>query len=215
MQVLAPYRGYLTVVLLNLTALGVIVWQLRDPRATAVRIEPPPTSTPAPTATAVLLHVYVSGAVETPDVVVLPMGSRARDAVVAAGGFASGADRDGVNLAARLADGQQLHVPADGEMAGPPPGVSGGSGLGADGSVGGGAAPSSGGGSVGSAGRINVNTATALELEALPGVGPALAARIVAHRQAHGPFRRPEDLLAVSGIGEKTLTRFADRVAVR
>jgi competence protein ComEA len=204
--VLERHRGLLTVMLLNLTALGGVVWTLRDPRAGAVRVVPPPTVTPAPTATAVRLHVYVSGAVATPDVVVLGAAARAGEAIAAAGGFAPDADRAAVNLAAPLADGQQLHVPAEGEAPGPPPGLS---------------APPAGGSGAGPAASaaadapIDVNRAAAAELEALPGVGPALAARIVAHRTANGPFRAPADLLAVSGIGQKTLERFADRIVVR
>lgn len=211
---LTPYRGYLTIVLVNLTALGVIVWQLRAPTDTAVWVEPPPTRTPAPTATEERLAVYVSGAVATPGVVVLPMGARAREAVAAAGGFAGEADSAAVNLAAPLADGQQLHVPAAGESSPPPAGISGGGASSQ--SVHG---PASAGSSVdlGSAAgpRVNVNTATAAELESLPGVGPALAGRIVAHREKNGPFVSAEGLLAVSGIGEKTLARFVDRIAVR
>jgi competence protein ComEA len=61
-------------------------------------------------------------------------------------------------------------------------------------------------------GKINVNLASAEELDDLPGIGPSLAARIVAYREAHGPFRTVDDLLAVSGIGPKTLDRFRDLV---
>lgn len=236
------HRGTLGITLLNLTALGLIVAMLRDPRATAVKVLPVPTALPLPSATAPRLFVDVAGAVATADVVELPEGARVRDAVAAAGGFSEAADRAMVNLAAPLVDGQQLYVPAKGEVGGS--GVTGG-GVGVTGGVGAtngleavagnragtGARPAGGpggsrgigaGGGAGSAagngeggGAINVNTATAAELEALPGVGPALAGRIVAYRAANGPFASPQDLLAVSGIGEKTLARFVEMVRVR
>jgi competence protein ComEA len=218
----ARLREHLLVVLLNLTALGVLAWQLRDPRLGAVYVEPAPTRTPAPSATPMRLHVHVSGAVRRPDVVALPEGARARDAVAAAGGFAPDADRAGLNLAAPLGDGVQLHVPALGESAPPAAGVvagrggvTGGAGAGGASSAGGSIAAGGSGAPGGAGGAIDVNRASAAELEALPGVGPALAARIVAHREANGPFGSPEDLLQVSGIGAKTLARMADAVVVR
>jgi len=219
MKTFIPHRGSITLLLLHLTALGAAVWLVRDPRTTAVRILPPPTPTPAPSATPVRLHVYVSGAVATPDVVVLPEGARARDAIAAAGGFAPPAARAAVNLAAPLADGQQLHVPAEGEAVGAVAGAGGIPGVGeaSAGSVG----SATGGGApnpvlaAGSGQPININLASAADLETLPGIGPALASRIVAYRAANGPFKSADDLLAVPGIGEKTLARFADRVVAR
>lgn len=201
---LLRHAGYLAIVLLNLAALGAAALTLRDPREGAVRIVPPPSPTPAPTATPPRLSVFVSGAVATPDVVVLPEGARARDAVAAAGGFAADADRAAINLAAPLMDGQQLHVPVLGEA----PAAGGGTGAGE---------PAAGGspGAAPAAGRLDINRASAADLEALPGIGPALAARIVAHRAAHGPFTSVEDLLAVGGIGPKTLDRFAGQIVVR
>lgn len=211
---LLRHAGYLAIVLLNLAALGAAALTLRDPREGAVRIVPPPSPTPAPTATPPRLSVFVSGAVATPDVVVLPEGARARDAVAAAGGFAADADRAATNLAAPLMDGQQLHVPVLGEA----PAAGGGTGAGEPAAGGhGGPAPAAGGspGAAPSAGRLDINRASAADLEALPGIGPALAARIVAHRAAHGPFTSVEDLLAVGGIGPKTLDRFAGQIVVR
>jgi competence protein ComEA len=203
-------RGHLAVVLVNLIVMGAAVWVARAPQATAVRIVPAPTSTPAPAPTPVRLHVYVSGAVATPDVVVLADGARVRDAVQTAGGFTLESDRAAVNLAAPLADGQQVHVPVLGEAPPVPVGVSGGSR-----SDQGAAAGIAGAGGGSSWSDVNINTASAAELEGLPGIGPALAARIVGHRTEHGPFAQADDLLAVSGIGAKTLARFADLVTVR
>jgi len=200
MDALRAHRGLLAVMLLNLTALGGAVWALRDPRAGAVRVELPPTASPAPPSTPVRVHIYVSGAVATPDVVTLPEGARAREAIAAAGGFLATADRAAVNLAAPLADGEQLHVPTLGEPpgAGPPAAVA-----------------ASGPTAPGPPGLVNVNTATGAELEALPGIGPGLAARILAFRDEHGLFGNPEELVRVPGIGPKTLARFADLVTVR
>ncbi|MFN2250540.1 MAG: helix-hairpin-helix domain-containing protein [Anaerolineae bacterium] len=229
---LEQFRGHLTIALLNIAAMGLIVWQMRDPRDGAVLIEPAPTATPAPAPTEVRIRVHVSGAVVKPDVVVLGADARAIDAIEAAGGFSAAADLVAVNLAQPLVDGQQLHVPATGEpplrqapvaaaVAGawPAGGADGGSGASSASGTGGdrGAAAMDGAASAaGAVGAVvNVNTATAAELEALPGIGPALAGRIVAHRQANGPFETTDDLLQVSGIGEKTLERFRDRVAVR
>jgi len=221
------HRGHLAITLLNLTALGLIVAMLRDPRATAVKVLPPPTAPPLPSMTPARLYVDVAGAVAAPDVVVLPEGARTRDAIEAAGGFTDTADRAAINLAAPLADGQQLYVPAKGEVVGgAAPGAEGlAAGPGSSGGVGMGGASGTGGGLAGSpsrapagapgSGAININTAGAAELEALPGVGPALAARIVAYREANGPFGSPRELLAVSGIGEKTLARFEGMVRVR
>jgi competence protein ComEA len=147
----------------------------------------------------VVLLVDVSGAVVSPDVVRVPEGARARDAIQAAGGFTANAERSAVNLAAPLTDGSQLYVPLHGEA--PPPLA---------------AAPAARGPAVaGPSSTLNLNTATAADLEALPGIGPALAERIVAYRGEHGPFRDAKSLTDVPGIGEKLLARFVDRLTVR
>lgn len=239
--ILTHLRSYLLVVLLNLTALGAVVWTLRDPRQSAVAIVPVPTGTPGPTATAVRMQVYVTGAVATPAVVSLPEGARARDAVAAAGGLTAQADPAAVNLAAAVSDGEQLFVPARSEVTAGPgspsaaPLSAGARGASASTSASiagrtgiGGPAPAAlashgqqaagntvraSGGTAG--GHLNVNEATAVELETLPSIGPALAARIIAYRDAHGPFAAVEDLRQVSGIGDKTLARFRDQVVVR
>ena len=195
-------RDLATIALLNLAALGLIVHRLRDPRAAAVRIDPPP---PPPTPTAVRLAVHVTGAVRRPAVVRLPEGARVADAVAAAGGLADDASPD-LNLAAPLSDGAQVDVPRQGEavaaaVRAPPAAAAGDVAAAA-------AAPGAGA-------PIDVNRADAAALDALPGVGPALAARIVAWRSANGPFRAPEDLLNVSGIGDRTLERLRAAIVVR
>jgi competence protein ComEA len=135
--------------------------------------------------------------VQTPDVYELRSGSIVQDAIDAAGGPTSEADLAGINLALALQDQQQVHVPREGETS-PPPAVSGGDA---------GSAESSGG-------LININTATAEELEALPGVGEVTAQRIIEHREVNGPFERVEDIQDVSGIGEKTFEGMEGMITV-
>lgn len=147
----------------------------------------------------VVLHVL--GAVVDPGIVELPLGSRVVDAIAAAGGPTDDADLAAVNLARVVVDGEQLRLPAVGEA--PPPGAAGAGGVG--GAAGSGASAD---------GRININTADAAGLEQLPGVGPAIAARIIAWREQNGPFRSVDELTAVSGIGEKTLDGLRDQATV-
>lgn len=129
-----------------------------------------------------MLIVDVAGAVRRPGLVRLREGARVADAVAHAGGLARGAVRAGVNLAAPLADGQQVLVP-DGGAAGP---------AGAAGSVAGSAAPTA---------PTALSSATAEQLDALPGVGPVTAQKIVAYREQHGAFRTVDELDAIPGIG--------------
>lgn len=142
--------------------------------------------TPPPTVAGVVT-IHVSGMVERPGLVALAEGARVADAIVAAGGALPGADLTAMNLAATVVDGQQLVIPDASAM---PVTGSGGD------------------------GRVRINTADAVALEALPGVGPVLATRIVAHREAHGPFTVVEDLLDVPGIGESKLAAMRESVIV-
>ncbi|MDC4232816.1 ComEA family DNA-binding protein [Actinomyces sp. B33] len=132
--------------------------------------------------------VHVVGAVAAPGVVRLPPGSRAQDAIASAGGALPEADTAAINLARPVVDGEQIVVPTAGEE---------------------GAAPSAPGGGVGGAPApcVDLNTADAAALESLDGVGPALAARIVAHREAHGPFASVGDVDDVPGIGPALVER--------
>lgn len=156
--------------------------------------------TPALPEGAMLVHV--SGAVARPGVYVLAPGRRVVDAIQLAGGAAPEAALEALNLAAPLSDGDRLHVPTSGEVR---PAAGGPADATASAWITSGAAP-------GAPRKINVNTADARALESLPGIGPVLAARIVADRTARGPFRRPEDLTRVSGIGPKTLEGFRDLI---
>ena len=148
--------------------------------------------------------VHVTGAVEAPGVVILRGGARVSDAVDAAGGLLSDAAPERINLARPIVDGEHIHVPRPGEnppLAAPAPKP----GSGGSGGVGTATAPD---------GRIDINRATASELETLPGIGPAKAAAIIEYRDASGPFTTPGDLRNVTGIGEKTFQQLADLVSV-
>jgi competence protein ComEA len=142
--------------------------------------------------------VHVAGAVASPGLYRLGGDARVADALDAAGGPAPDAELDAVNLAAKVADGERVYVPRKGEA--PPLAVAGGAG-GA-----GGGAP---------AGPLDLNTATAEQLEALPGVGPATAEAILAYRQEKGRFRSVDELLEVRGIGEAKLGALRSKVTVR
>ena len=143
-----------------------------------------------PTTTAAAVLVHVAGAVAAPGVYELEPGARVRDAVVAAGGPTVDADWNAVNLAAIVGDASRVYVPVVGEEV--PPGVLVVSG-----------APS---------GPIDVNRATAEELDELPGVGPATAAAIVDDRVRNGPFVDVDDLERVPGIGPAKLAALRDPV---
>lgn len=157
--------------------------------------------------------VHVIGAVSSPGLVTLPAGSRVSDAVERAGGATGPADLTRVNLARVVADGERLWVPAVGETEAP----AAVDGTGAAPTAGGAApAPGAGAGSSGSSPEtlVDLNTADRTTLETLPGIGPSLADRIIAWRDAHGRFRAVEDLLDVSGIGDGRFADLRDRVRV-
>ena len=154
--------------------------------------------------------VHVVGAVVSPGVVVLADGARVADAIAAAGGAASDADTEQLNLARVLGDGEQVRVPHAGEqLVAPDPGPSP-----PGGASGGSAAAGASGGSTPGGGVVNINTAGASELEALPGIGPALAARIVEYRDGHGPFASVDDLTDVPGIGPAKLEALRSQATV-
>lgn len=166
-----------------------------------------PSMAPTPTSPPRIL-VHVAGWVRRPGVYELRDGARVIDAIRLAGGPRRGADLAAINLAAVLADATQVVVPRRGH--GPPvAGAAGGPTAGAGGVPTGGA-----GGGTAQGGLINLNTATAEELEALPGIGPTLAQRIIDHRTQYGPFQSVDDLLEVSGIGEQRLADIRSLVTV-
>jgi competence protein ComEA len=137
-----------------------------------------------PTATPGVLTVYVSGAVATPGLYTLPEGSRMETAVQAAGGLLPGAEAENINLAAELSDGQQINIPGIVDT------------------------------SHVNVGRVNINTASAAELDALPGIGPTTAQAIVDYRLQHGPFQVIQEIQNVPGVGPATYALIQDYINV-
>jgi len=136
-----------------------------------------------------LFPVYVSGWVANPGVVEVDEGSIVADAVEAAGGALDGALLETINLARPLVSGDHVQIPGPGDSVAMAPGIDDG-------------------------GLISPNRADVSQLVELPGVGPVLAERIVAHREANGPFQTVEDLLDVPGIGEAKLSAIRDLIVV-
>ncbi|WP_138759372.1 ComEA family DNA-binding protein [Modestobacter altitudinis] len=195
-----------------LAALAVVGWTWWDrpavdqvPAASATAAQstttaPPPVPAPGsgpPGTPAGTVVVSVVGQVGAPGLVTLPAGARVADALAAAGGLLPEADPAAVNAAAVLGDGQQIAVGVPGAAA---PAVG---------------APGAGvPGAAGAAGPVDLNTATAADLDALPGIGPVLAQRIVDHRTTNGPFTSVDQLDDVSGIGPAVFADLVDRVQV-
>ncbi|AME00346.1 competence protein ComEA [Actinomyces oris] len=152
--------------------------------------------------------VHVTGAVSRPGVVTLPPGSRVTDAINAVGGASAEADTQQLNLARVLSDGEQIRVPRIGEvLPDPAPQPGGATAPGAR------TAPGKSGDG-GASGTVNINTASASELEKLPGIGPALAQRIVEYRDSHGPFASVDSLTDVPGIGKAKLEGLREQATV-
>ena len=169
---------------------GITLLLTSRPQPVQITINPPvPTATPAPTSTFAPISVYVTGAVQKPDqTITLPYRSRVQDAITAAGGTTEQADLQKVNLADYVHDGDQIDVPVKGqtvELATPSGGVV----------------------------VVHINTATAEELDALPGVGPTLAADIIAYRDANGMFKSMSDLDKVSGVGPSLMEQLQGLLA--
>ncbi|MGK5554967.1 helix-hairpin-helix domain-containing protein [Actinomadura kijaniata] len=162
---------------------------------------PPSAASPSPTA-GIVVHVF--GKVKSPGIVNLPAGSRVSDAIEAAGGVRPGTGTGALNLARKVQDGEQIAVgvpPPDPRAAGSAPAAAPTEGGPA-------ATPPDGGG------PLDLNTATAAQLDALPGVGPVLAQRIVDYRTQNGGFRSVDQLQEVTGIGAKRFTELKAMVRV-
>lgn len=153
------------------------------------------------------VFVHVLGAVARPGLFEVSAGARVVDVVAAAGGLLPTADQAGVNLARPVTDGEQLYVPAQGEVA---PGAPAGATGAATGSAG--AAGTPPGAGVGT--TVNLNTATVADLDTLPRIGPVMAQRILDYRAAEGRFDSIEDLRNVTGIGDKTFAALQDLISV-
>ncbi len=193
--------------LLSAILLGAVLLLIRRPDPPAIALQPPPTMEPTATAmpspTPGPITVFVSGEVRTPGNYTLPAGARVADAIAAAGGATVGAGAAAINQAELLRDGGQVHVPpaaANGSVANAPtplPGLSGGS------------EPSLSLQAGGAEGPINLNSASAAELETLPGIGPTKAQAIIEGR----PYAAVDELAAVPGIGEGLLAELRPLVA--
>jgi competence protein ComEA len=164
-----------------------LIWVVaRNPSGDAVTLRPVPTDKP--------IVVHITGAVPRPGVYALPQGARVQDAISAAGGFLAEAEKGGINLARALEDGEQLDIPfVEGyspviptlAIVAPP-----------------------------ATEVININTATTLQLDTLPGIGPTTAQKIVEYREQNGPFLSIEDIVNVPGIGPATYEDIKDLIWV-
>lgn len=203
---LAPRLGQFVrehLIVVGVVVLTGVLWggySLLQARTTPVAVAAQPSvavsggpASATPTSTARLL-VHVLGEVRRPGVVTLAEGARVRDALVAAGGLTSRAKPGDLNLAAPVVDGSQLVIGRRGSR------ISG-TGAGASGTA---AGP----------GKIDLNSASAEQLDALPGVGPVTAQKILAWRAAHGRFRSVTELQEVDGIGPKSYAEIAPLVRV-
>jgi len=153
-----------------------------------------PHSTDTPSVPSTVI-VYISGAVSAPDVYELPIDARVKDLVLAAGGLSADADLEQVNLAERLKDSAHVHVPRRGESAAAEP-----------------AAATTG--DAAQNGLLNLNTASASDLDGLPGIGQSFADRIIEYRTTNGPFASVADLQKVKGIGAALFAKIAPLVSI-
>ena len=168
--------------------LAALVWVVsRNPSGEAVILRPVPTEMP--------VIVHITGAVPRPGVYALPQGARVQDAISAAGGFLAEADKSQLNLAALLEDGIRMDIPFV-EGASPIIGTPGPTVVAVTTEL------------------ININTASAEELDSLPGIGATLAQRIIEYREQNGPFINAEDIINVPGIGVGNYERFKDLITV-
>lgn len=193
----------LGVVAVVVFAIAVFLAWRSQPRAEVVAPASPsptptaaaPVSLPAPSsAPAATIVVAVTGRVRHPGLVTLPVGARVADAIAAAGGVLPNTDLSFVNLARKVTDGELIVIgiqPSPGQAVDPT----------------GGDTPASGGSAVG---PVDINTAGLAQLETLPGIGPALAQRIVDYRTQHGSFHSVDDLQNVSGIGPSKYAEIKD-----
>ncbi len=190
------------------SAVEIIAAATSSPTATST---PEPTPVPTLTPTPAPVRVYVTGAVVKSDVYFLPAGSIIKDAILAAGGFTPEADPERINQALELQDQQQIHVPRLDEQDAPPPVQGGVPSRSIDASQSSDASRSS---APVSGGLINLNLASLEELDSLPGIGPAIAGRIIDYRQNNGNFKSVEEITEVSGIGQATLAKIKPLVTV-
>lgn len=190
---LAANRRLVLLTLAAALVLGVatLSWRLPQPAA--------PLSIEAPTPAARAIKVYVSGEVAQPGVYSLRAGDRVEELLQAAGGPTAAADLERLNLSQRVKDEDHVRVP---RLAAPTAAVPGG-------------APVAPGAPAELPERLDLNSATARQLDVLPGIGPVIAARILAYREKNGPFRRIEDLREAKLVNNATYEKIKDLVVVR
>jgi competence protein ComEA len=176
-------------IVIGLLAAGLVLLIASPPRGEAIRLLPPPTEAN--------LNVHVSGAVVLPGVYSLAPGSRVREALSAAGGLLPEADEQALNQAALLQDGEMVQVPYKIDLQVTLPG---------------GFPARSSGSDIGR--LVDINLASAAELDALPGIGEELASRIIAYREANGPFKQIEEIQEVDGIGPGIFDEIKDMITV-
>ena len=182
------YKGYVLVALAALVLMGGVALATRRPETSPLAVRTPLAS---PTV-AVLLRVHVSGAVTNAGVYSFRNGDRVEDAVAAAGGFTAEANPDGINLAARLADGQQVVIPKKGD---PPTSLSN-TGAGA---------PTR---------KVSINSGSLAELDVLPGIGPVTGQKIIDFRVKNGPFLKLEDLTENKLVPSSTFEKIKDLITL-
>jgi competence protein ComEA len=180
--------GILLGVVSGILAAGVLLVLVNRPPGEAVRLLPPPTPQP--------IVVHVTGAVSKPGVYSLPAGARVEAALQAAGGVSADADLEMLNLAAAIHDGEQIWVPKQTEDPANPA---------ASGTLPDKSSP---------AGLVNINSASQIELESLPGIGPVLAEAILEYRRVHGPFKDAAAIQDVPGIGPGVYEQIKDLITV-
>ena len=188
----------------EVTAPDVLATGVPLPGVSQAAAPSPPQGTPAPGVAEGDVVVAVAGKVHRPGLVRLPAGSRVDDALRAAGGPLTAGDLGLLNLARRLVDGEQVLVGVEPPPGQPPP-------------AGGAAAPGGavpGGAAAGGAAPVDLNLATLADLDALPGIGPVLAQRIVDWRTEHGRFASVDQLREITGIGESRFQDLRERVSV-
>ena len=184
----SPRALKVTITLLAVVAFGVYVFTSGTGKNNTVKIEKSLDAGDSAHVQAPKIYVHVAGSVKTPGIYQLDSGTRVYDAVLAAGGFTDKANQSSVNMARALNDGEQLIISSESSS------------VTFEGSV--------------SSSLISLNQASSSQLEDLPGVGPALAGRIVDWRTANGGFKAKEDLLNVAGIGDKLFASFKDLVTL-
>ncbi len=192
------FLGMLGVLLLTVGAVCLVVFSSKEPQIEIISSESETKDSSN------FLFVHIEGAVEKPGLYKLTSDSRINDALVAAGGLSDKADRDwlskNINIAQKLSDGIKIYIPSTDELK---------TGLESDLGVVAGVKSTESTGD-----KINLNTASASQLDSLPGVGPATAQKIIDYRQTNGFFSKLEDLKNVPGIGEKTFEKLKEKITI-